>query len=188
MQLRSPTKTSSRPSPLRTKDLTYIAVMAVLITVCAWISIPAPVPITLQTFGVFLTLLLLGGRRGLFTICVYLLLGAVGLPVFSGFQGGMGVLAGASGGYIIGFMMVAIVYRGLEDESSQVRSIIALVMGLVLCYAFGTFWYMEAYAASSGEMGLSSALLTCVVPFILPDLLKLGLAVMLSKRLKKHLK
>lgn len=186
--MKSPLSTKSRPAPLRTRDLTYIAAMAALMSVCAWIAIPGPVPITLQTFAVFLTLLLLGGRRGLIAICVYLLLGAVGLPVFTGFRGGMGVLAGATGGYIIGFMMMGVVYRGLEDESSPVRSAMALVIGLVVCYAFGTIWYTEAYAQTSGTVGYGSAFLTCVAPFILPDLVKLALAMTLAKRLKRHLK
>lgn len=186
--MKTPLSTKSRPAPLGTRDLTYIAAMTALMAVCAWIAIPAPVPITLQTFAVFLTLFLLGGRRGLIAICVYLLLGAVGLPVFTGFQGGMGVLAGATGGYIIGFMMMGVVYRGLEDESSPIRCAIALGIGLVVCYGFGTVWYTQAYAQSSGAVGYGSAFLTCVVPFILPDFVKLSLAMTLSKRLKKHLK
>ena len=177
----------SRP-PLRTRDLTYIALMAVLITVCSWIAIPGPVPFTLQTFAVFFALLTLGGRRGLFAICVYLLMGAVGLPVFTGGQGGMGVLMGATGGYIMGFMLLGIVYRGMENEDSEIRSIAALITGLIVCYAFGTYWYVEVYAQSSSAVGTGTALMTCVVPFLLPDAVKLWLAVMLPRRMKKHLK
>ena len=81
---------------LRTRDLTYVALCAVLIAVCAWISIPAPVPFTLQTFGIFAALTLLGGRRGCYAVAVYLLLGLVGLPVFAGFQGGIGALLGTT--------------------------------------------------------------------------------------------
>ena len=180
--------TRSRPNQLRTKDLCYIALMTVLICVCAWITIPGAVPFTLQTFAVFFSLLTLGGRRGLFAICVYLLMGAVGLPVFSGGVGGMGVLMGATGGYIMGFILMGIVYRGMEDETSQIRSVAALIIGLMVCYAFGTYWYLEVYAQSSGSIGIGSALMACVVPFLLPDALKLALAVTLSKRMKKHLK
>ena len=188
MPIRPTMPTRSRPAPLRTKDLCYIALMAVLMSVCAWIFIPGPVPFTLQTFAVFFTLLTLGGRRGLFAICVYLLMGAAGLPVFTGGQGGMGVLMGATGGYIMGFILIGIMYRGIEDETSQIRSVAALVAGLIVCYAFGTYWYLEVYAQSSGSIGIGSALMACVVPFLLPDALKLALAVTLSKRMKKHLK
>lgn len=85
-------------------DLAYTALGAVLIAVCSWITIPMAVPFTMQTFAVFLTLSLLGGRRGTAAIAAYVLLGAVGLPVFSGFSGGFGVLLGATGGYIAGFV------------------------------------------------------------------------------------
>ena len=95
---------------LSTVELVYIAVCAALMAVCSWISIPAPAPLapfTLQTFAVFLILLLLGGRRGFFTVLTYILLGAVGLPVFAQFMGGVGVLFGTTGGYIIGFLFTA---------------------------------------------------------------------------------
>ena len=89
---------------MKTRDLTLIAVFAAVIAVCAWISIPAAVPFTLQTLGIFLAVGLLGGRRGTISVGVYLLLGAVGAPVFSGFNGGIGYLLGATGGYLLGFL------------------------------------------------------------------------------------
>ena len=95
---------------LRTVDLVYVALFSVLIAVCAWISIPATIPFTLQTFGIFAALTILGGRRGTYATVVYLLLGAVGLPVFSGFQAGIGTLLGATGGFILGFAAQALVY------------------------------------------------------------------------------
>ena len=100
----------------RVVDLTYMAVCAALIAVCSWISIPAAVPFTLQTFAVFCVLGLLGGKRGTVSILVYILLGAIGLPVFSGFNGGIGALLGTTGGYIIGFIFV-----GLRDRPCASR-------------------------------------------------------------------
>ena len=100
-------------SRFRTLDLAYIALSAVLMAVCARITVPLPTPLvqfTLQTFAMFMALLVLGGRRGLYAMVVYLLLGAVGMPVFSGFRGGMGVLLDTTGGYIIGFVAAALVY------------------------------------------------------------------------------
>lgn len=89
----------------RTRDLVLIAIFAAMMAVCAWISVPVlAVPFTLQSFGVFMALLCLGGKRGTAAICVYVLLGAVGAPVFSGFNGGIGAIMGATGGYIIGFI------------------------------------------------------------------------------------
>ena len=87
---------------LSVRDMAFIAAMSAVIAVCAWITIPLAVPFTLQIFGVFMALRLLGGKKGTLSILVYIALGAVGLPVFSGFQGGIGVLAGPTGGDIAG--------------------------------------------------------------------------------------
>ena len=95
----------------RVVDLTYMAVCAALIAICAWITVPAAVPFTLQTFAIFFVLSLLGGKRGTIAILVYILLGAVGLPVFSGFNGGLGALLGTTGGYIFGFLFIGLIFR-----------------------------------------------------------------------------
>ena len=89
-------------------DLVLIALFAALMALCAWVTVPYAVPFTMQTFGVFLALLLLGGKRGTICMAVYLLLGAVGLPVFSGFRGGVGALVGSTGGYLVGFIVSAL--------------------------------------------------------------------------------
>lgn len=174
---------------LRTKDLTYIALCAVLIAVCAWISIPAPVPFTLQTFGIFAALTLLGGRRGCYAVAVYLLLGLAGVPVFSGFRGGAGTLLGVTGGYILGFAATALIYWLVTAclGSSLPVSVLACVLGLLVCYAFGTAWFLVAYTRSVGPISLPAALGMCVLPFVVPDLIKLVLAVLLSRRVGKFL-
>ena len=168
----------------------YMALLAGVIAVCAWICVPAPVPFTMQTFGIFLTLLLLGGRRGAGAVGVYLLLGAVGLPVFSNFQGGLGVLLGVTGGYIVGFLAQALVYWAVTAQAGESRpsQIGACAAGLLTCYGFGTVWFLWAYAAEVGPIGLGAALAKCVVPFILPDLCKLILAMALCQRLRPRLR
>ena len=99
---------------MKTRELAYTGILAALIAVCSWISIPTAVPFTLQTFAVFLTLGLLGGRLGTLAVTVYLLLGAVGLPVFAGFHGGLGAFLGATGGYLVGFLFTALTMWGAE--------------------------------------------------------------------------
>ena len=185
--------TSSAPSRLRTLDMAYIALFAVLMAVCAWITVPLPKPLvqfTLQTFAMFMALTTLGGRRGLYAMVVYLLLGAVGVPVFSGFRGGLGVLLDTTGGYIIGFAAAALVYWLLTAKlgDSLPVKIAACVLGLAVCYAFGTAWFLVLYARTTGPIGVTTALSWCVLPYIVPDLLKLALAVVLSGRIKKFLK
>ena len=174
---------------LRTLDMTYIAIFTVLMAVCAWISIPVTtIVFTLQTFAVFAALLTLGGRRGTYAVLAYLLLGLVGLPVFSNLQGGAGVLLGATGGYILGFLGSALVYWLITAhvrDTLPVR-IAACVIGLMVCYAFGTVWFLAVYTA--GPMSVGTALSLCVIPFILPDLVKIGLAAALAGRVRRLLK
>ena len=170
-----------------TRDMVYCAMFAVLIAVCSWISIPATVPFTLRTFGIFVTVGILGGKRGSVSVLIYLLLGAVGIPVFAGFKGGIGALLGTTGGYIIGFLFSALIMWGMEVLLGKKLWVLAvsMVLGLLACYAFGTIWFMVVYARTSGAIGLMTALGWCVFPFILPDVIKIALALVLSKRLAK---
>ncbi len=173
-------------------DLTMIALFTAVMAVCSWISVPATVPFTLQTFGVFLTCGLLGGKRGTVTVIVYLLLGAIGIPVFSGFTGGIGHLLGPTGGYIIGFLFSALVMWAAENlNGSMRRSDIVLassmVLSLIVCYAFGTAWFMVVYTRSTDSISLMTALGWCVLPYIIPDAAKIALAMLLCRRLRPAL-
>ena len=188
MTVRRYDRLTTSHSRLRTLDLAYIALFAVLIAVSAWIAIPFPVPFTLQTFAVFLALMTLGGQRGFYAVLVYLLMGAAGLPVFSGFQGGIGVLMGATGGYLTGFLVSAVLYRILTGKGeSTLQTGLAALAGLLVCYLIGTLWFSVGYGAASTR-GILSVLLLCVVPYVIPDLVKLALAFALSRRLKRYLK
>ena len=182
--------TSTASPRLRTRDLTHIALFAVLMAVCAWITIPMTVPFTLQIFAVFAALATLGGRRGTYAVAVYLLLGAVGLPVGAGFQGGLGWLLGTTGGYIVGFLCIALIYWLMTAKlgESLPVSIAACVLGLAVCYVFGTIWFIAVYARTTGPVGVMTALGWCVFPYVIPDLLKLVLAVTLSQRIKGFLR
>ena len=175
---------------LGARNLAYIAVCAVLMAVCSWINIPSAVPFTLQTFAIFCTLGLIGGKRGTAAIVVYLLLGALGLPVFAGFSGGIGILVGITGGYMLGFIFMGLVYWLGErvGKGSRAIRIGSLLLGLLLCYAFGTAWFMFVYARQSGAVTLTTALAWCVIPFLLPDLVKLALALLLSAKLRRALR
>lgn len=181
------TQTTTRS---KTYDMVYIAVFAVLIAICSWISIPMTVPFTLQTFAVFLAVGVLGGKRGSLAVLIYILLGAVGIPVFAGFSGGIGQLLGNTGGYIIGFLFSVLLMWLIEKLFGRKTWVlgISMVLGLIVCYAIGTVWFMVVYAQNSGAVGLATVLGWCVIPFIIPDLVKIALALTLSKRLSKALK
>lgn len=168
--------------------MAYIALFTVLIIISAWISIPTAVPFTMQTFGVFAAITILGGRRGTVSILIYILLGAVGLPVFSGFKGGFGALFGQTGGFIFGFLFSALLMWGMEKlfgKKSQVL-LISMLLGLFLCYAVGTLWFVYIYGKNMGEVGIGVVLGWCVLPFLIPDFVKLGLAYVLASKLRKY--
>ncbi len=171
----------------------FIGLFAALIAVCSQIQIPGAVPFTLQTFAVFLAVGLLGGKRGTVSVLIYILLGAIGLPVFAGFKGGIGALLGTTGGYIIGFIFSALVMLAFEKISvkGKVKKMILLgismVAGLIVCYAFGTAWFMTVYTNTKEPIGIATALSWCVIPFIIPDIIKIALALTLTSRLKRFI-
>ena len=172
----------------KTYDNVYIAVFAVIMAICSWISIPAAVPFTLQTFGVFIAVGVLGGKRGSLSVLVFILLGAIGIPVFANFSGGIGVLAGPTGGYIIGFLFSALLMWAIEKlpGKKSVMQIVSMIAGLIVCYAFGTVWFVIVYGRMNGPIGFTAALASCVVPFIIPDIIKIALAYVLSRKLRKY--
>ena len=172
----------------KTYDIVYIAVFAVIMAICSWISIPAAVPFTLQTFGVFIAVGVLGGKRGSLSVLVFILLGAIGIPVFANFSGGIGVLAGPTGGYIIGFLFSALLMWAMEKlpGKKSVMQIVSMIAGLIVCYAFGTVWFVIVYGRMNGPIGFTAALASCVVPFIILDIIKIALAYVLSRKLRKY--
>ena len=175
----------------RILDMTYIALGAVLIAAGAWITVPfSLIPFTMQTFAVFAVTLLLGGARATVSVPVYIALGLVGAPVFSGFRGGFGVLAGATGGYIVGFIAIPLIYwlaAKLFGEKYVVR-ILALVVGLAVCYLFGTVWYVIIFSGDAEKAGFAYALSVCVLPYIPVDLAKMALAFAVCAKTSKYFK
>ena len=155
------------------------SLFAALTALCAWLSIPLPpLAFTLQTLGLFLTLGVLGGKWGSVSVLLYLLLGLAGLPVFSGFRGGPAALMDATGGFLWGFLAAALVYWALE----KVGKLPAMIAGQLVCYSCGCLWF-SLYA---GSVGIAGAVLTCVVPYLIPDAIKLWMAYGISKRLRRY--
>ncbi len=175
---------------MSTRNAAYIAMMAVILCVCSWLTIPFTVPFTMQTFGVFCALLLLGGKRGLLAVGLYILLGLVGLPVFSGFRGGPGHLLGLTGGYIVGFLFTGLGYLLMEGKLRSLAflpRVALLALDLVPCYLVGTLWFVAVSRLNGSNIGFFSALSLCVLPYILPDVLKVVLAERICARVGKHL-
>ena len=180
------------------RDLCYIALFAAIIAVCAWISVPVgDIPVTLQTMGVCLAAAFLGLKRGTAAVAVYILLGLCGVPVFAGFTGGAAKLLMPTGGYIVGFIFTALVVGGVSDavgeriKSAWARAGIlaaAMAVGVAVCYAFGTAWFMILYNRADRSVTLAGALMMFVVPYLLPDLVKIIAASLLVSRLKKYMR
>ena len=168
-------------------DLMYTAMFTALIVVCSQICVPTPVPFTLQTLAVFVAGGLLGWKRGVLSVAVYIILGIIGVPVFAEFSGGLSVLLGMTGGYIIGFLFTAFAV-GLMCEKLGRKLwvlIVSMIIGLLGCYAFGTVWFMVVYTRQVEPIGFTAALMMCVVPYLLFDAVKIAAAAVVVNRLDK---
>lgn len=174
---------------MKTYDMAYIALFTVVIVLCSWISIPTAVPFTMQTFGVFAAVGILGGQRGTLSVLVYMILGALGMPVFSGMKGGIGALFGTTGGFVFGFLFSALLMWAAEYVFGRKKSVFLLSMlaGLVVCYTIGTWWFLRVYGRESGTLSVAAALGWCVVPYLIPDILKIALAYVLSGKMRKYI-
>lgn len=161
---------------MKVKDLVYIAIFTSIICVMSLISIPTTIPFTLQTLAVFLCMFMLKPIDSLISVLLYILIGAIGVPVFAGFKSGFGVLAGPTGGYIIGFILMTLIPFILKNK------IASGIIGLIICYLFGSIWFL--LFNQSNITSLWKVLTICVFPFVLPDGVKLALAYILAKRLK----
>lgn len=181
---------SNRIKSFKTADVVYIGVFAAVIAVCSWIQIPLTVPVTLQTFAVCAAAGLLGLRNGVLTVLVYILIGLIGVPVFSNFGAGPGVLFGITGGYIIGFVFTALIVGGAVKVFGKktVVYILSMITGVAVCYVFGTAWFLIWSAKNGSSTTLGAALMACVMPFIIPDLLKIAAASALCSKLSKHIR
>jgi len=163
------------------KSFILCALFAALSAALSQIMIPiGPVPITLTHISVFLAGGLLGAKHGAVSQSIFVLLGAVGLPVFAGFTGGIGIVTGYTGGFILGYVLCAFAV-GLLCESlgrSTGVLVLAMIIGMAVTYLPGILWFM--YLTNTG---LAPALMTCVIPFLPGDAVKIALSAALVKRL-----
>ncbi len=172
------------------REIAYLALSVALITVCAWITLPIGlVPFTLQTFAVCLVGALMGWKRGVCAVAVYLAMGLCGIPVFAGFKAGVPALFGPTGGYIFGFLFAALVpalFKIIPVRRRAARCALfyaGMLIGLFVCYLFGTAWFVQLYACTWGY-----ALTACVLPYLLPDAVKLFVAAALAARLENRIR
>jgi len=168
---------------IRTKQMVLIALMTAVTCVLGPLSIPlpfSPVPISLTNFAIFLAIFVLGMKNGTISFIIYLLLGAIGVPVFSSFRGGLQVLAGPTGGYLIGFIFLALIMGfALEHfDRKLVPTIIGMIIGMAVCYAFGTVWLAKLLSLSFKE-----GLMMGVIPYLPGDAAKIIIAAIVGPKL-----
>lgn len=171
---------------MSTRSIARCGVLVALLAASAWITVPlGPVPFTMQTFVLALLPQVVSTRDAVFTVVVYLLLGAVGVPVFSGFQGGLGVLMGPTGGYLLGFaagMPVAGAVAHADVLPRRARGVAAGIALLAVSYVLGTSQLMNVYGIDA-----PAALAVAVVPFVVPDVVKVAMSVGVAERINRAL-
>lgn len=171
----------------KTAYLALCGLFAAFTAICSYINIPlgfTPIPMNLATLAVFMAGGLLGKKYGAVSILVYVLMGAAGLPVFAGFQAGIGVLAGPTGGFLVGYIAASFIVGFITENRSNrlVISMAAMTAGLIVCYALGTLWFMFVTGSS-----FIPAIAACVIPFIPGDIIKICAGAFLISRLRSVL-
>lgn len=173
---------------IQTKELTLIGLMTAITCILGPMSIPipvSPVPISLTNFVLFLTIYVLGMKLGTLSYIIYLCLGAVGLPVFSSFSGGLGKLAGPTGGYLIGFIFLALIQGALMERfpGKNTAAVVGMIIGNLVCYAFGTVWL-----AGQMELNFVAALGVGVIPYLPGDAVKIVISAIIGPKLRSAVK
>lgn len=181
------TVTASKRTKNNVRDLVIIALTAAIICVLGPISIPLPklVPISLTNLALYFLVYIVGTRRTSIAFIVYCLIGLVGMPVFSGFQGGAEKLVGPTGGFIVGFLPMIIVMGLFIDRhpEKKVLSVIVMEASTWIAYLLGTFWYCYTM-----EAPFAAAIAACVLPFLAEDLIKMIVAAIFGPSIRKRLK
>ena len=158
-----------------------IAMCVAVTVISSWITVPFLVNFSLQTMSIFIIAFVFGLKKSMISLFIYILLGVIGLPVFSGFGSGVGVLLGPTGGFIMGFVFIPPIIAVLKRQRQGYWwRVFTMLISIVPCYVLGTVWYGAFFA---GERGVLGILLVCVIPFLLPEFVKILLSAVIVKRL-----
>lgn len=171
---------------LTTREMVLTALFAAIFCILGPISVPiGPVPVSLTNFVIYISVYMLSARNATISCLIYLLIGAAGLPVFSGYTGGAGKLLGVTGGYLIGFIFTTVISGIVVNKfySNKLISILGMLAGLAVTYAFGTAWF----AFLNGDKSVYEILKLCVIPFILIDFVKIIIASIFGPILKSKI-
>jgi biotin transport system substrate-specific component len=172
---------------LSTRDLIICAMFASITAILAQISIPLPfstVPLTMQVFAVTISGVILGAKRGFVSQLIYILLGSIGMPVFAQMSGGLGIVLGYTGGFIMAFPIMTLLIGYISEKTDKIYYVmISMILALIINYTIGTLWY--SFVAG---VGFVEGFMVCVAPFIISDIIKLGLATSIGINIKRRMK
>lgn len=162
---------------MKIKNLTRISFFVAIMIICSYLTVPFAVPFTLQILGVFLAVLILGKNKGSLSILIYLLLGICGVPVFSGMKGGISVFLTPAGGYLVSFLLCGYITGFIFEKTG--KAFLSCLFGLGICYIGAYFWCFILYS-------VDEIFLTMIAPFIIPDIIKISIAVYISSKLNAY--
>lgn len=170
----------------RINEIAIIGISVILISISSWIEIPLIIPFTLQNLMVFLLIGVFGFKISLFSIIVYLIIGIIGVPVFSGFQGGLAGLLNYTGGFLVSFIFIPIIFKifGNILKNEKTNYIVSTAFSLLLMYIIGAIWFYIVYINNNDSVSFIYSLTFSVIPFIIPDILKAVIAYYLIKKMK----
>lgn len=171
---------------MKIRDFNRIALSVAFLAVCSWITVPGTVPFTMQSFAVFVMSALLGGKSSFYALLTYILLGGMGIPVFSGMRGGIGILLGETGGYLLGFLVGAPICGSICCKFKNIGArFAAMLLCLVFCYVFGCIWIWVLYFSNNELYSITALLSGFVLPYVIPDVIKIVLSILTVSALEK---
>ena len=170
----------------KTQRIAMTALMTALMCIVAPISIPipfSPVPVSMTTFVIFLSAYMLGTKQGTVSCIVYIMIGTIGLPVFSNFTGGVSKLFGPTGGYLAGYVFMALISGWFMQKGNykKVFCLTGMSLGTAVCYLIGTLWLKYQI-----NTDIKTAFISGVAPFIIGDMFKIILVVVIAPKIKKR--
>lgn len=172
---------------LNTREIIMCGLFAGITSILSQISIPIPfttVPLTMQIFAVALSGLILGAKNGFISQLIYILIGIIGMPVFAQMTGGINIVMGPTGGFILGFPIMALVIGYFSEKFKKtIYIVIGMILGLSIDYLIGTIMF-----TSITNMTFTQGIMACVIPFIPIDLIKIGLATFVGSTVSKRVK
>lgn len=167
------------------RDISHVGIFSAITAVCAQISIPMPygVPMTLQTFAILLAGIILGSKKGALSAVIYVLIGIVGVPVFANFTGGLGIVIGPTGGFIISFPISAFIAGMSRGKNRKLANILMRAMaGTAINFLCGTIFFCLVMRS-----GIKTAFMACAIPFIPAEIIKIITAAILGKNINSLL-